>query len=417
MRMHKKNNYLKYVIVNVLYRIGILFCIGAIIQAFMLEIGFSEKQVYLYNSIMQGIQVVVMFAMLFVADKVKNVKVVMAITMSSFVLLFVVLITGTVLSEITSGYLVFIFVLSAISYVGYGINSILSYVFPYGVFDMKDYGMVTGISGGVGGAVTFLVSIVHSLIVQKFDYNVAMVIFFIFAIICLIASTITCLSMSERKDNFDDRPKKDFAKVFKNKSIYILLIPNFLRGISTGIIGVITVIAISVGILDNRSSSFINVAMQLAIFIGNICFAFVCKKFRTQNLLMVSVMVVAILLPCTILNENIMLFFVLYGLMYLFMIIVDTSIPVLVTEIIPQDEIGAYTSIRMLIFTAGTSVATLIISPIIDGIGYVGLLIFASVCLFICGLGYFIVAVIQKQKKCKRKVESSVEENLTEKNC
>ena len=77
--------------------------------------------------------------------------------------------------------------------------------------------------------------------------------------------------------------------------------------------------------------------------------------------------------------------------------IIDTAIPVIVTEIIPQNQIGAYTSIRMLVFTGAQAVATLIITPLVGVIGYVGLLIFASIMQFVCGIVYYIVAKNEKR--------------------
>ena len=77
--------------------------------------------------------------------------------------------------------------------------------------------------------------------------------------------------------------------------------------------------------------------------------------------------------------------------------IVDTAIPVIVTEIIPQNQIGAYTSIRMLVYTGAQAVSTLLITPMVSVIGYTGVLIVASVMQFVCGIVYYLVA--KKYKK------------------
>ena len=90
-------------------------------------------------------------------------------------------------------------------------------------------------------------------------------------------------------------------------------------------------------------------------------------------------------------------FLVVFFIAYFFRMIIDTAIPVMVTEIIPQEQIGAYTSIRMLIYTAAQAVASLIIMPIVGVVGYTGLLIFASVMQLICGLSYWAVARMRKK--------------------
>ena len=51
----------------------------------------------------------------------------------------------------------------------------------------------------------------------------------------------------------------------------------------------------------------------------------------------------------------------------------------------------------MLIFTGAQAVATLLISPLENAIGYTGVLIFAAIMLFICGVTYYAVAKSVKQ--------------------
>ena len=55
----------------------------------------------------------------------------------------------------------------------------------------------------------------------------------------------------------------------------------------------------------------------------------------------------------------------------------------------------------MLIFTGAQAVATLIITPLIEAIGYTGVLIFASAMLLICGVTYYAVAKSVKQNQRK----------------
>ena len=200
-----------------------LFCIGTIIQAFLLKIGFTEEQLYLYNSITYGVQVAVMFVMTFISDKIKNVKAVMALTASSFVLLFIVLILGLIFKEIGTWYVVLLFSVAIICYIGYGMNSVLSYVFPYKVLDMKEYGKITGIVGGLGGGATVAVSILHSLIISRFDYNVTSIIFFAIATCCLVFCSVKYSSMQEFSGTTETPKKKDFAKILKNKTSEVKL--------------------------------------------------------------------------------------------------------------------------------------------------------------------------------------------------
>ena len=136
--------------------------------------------------------------------------------------------------------------------------------------------------------------------------------------------------------------------------------------------------------------------MQVGMFAGNICFAFFCKKTTSQTLLLISTICCCIAFPFCIMN-GVLWFLVVFFIAYFFRMIIDTAIPVMVTEIIPQEQIGAYTSIRMLIYTGAQAVASLIITPIVGIVGYEGLLIFASIMQMICGLSYWAVARMRKR--------------------
>ena len=80
----------------------------------------------------------------------------------------------------------------------------------------------------------------------------------------------------------------------------------------------------------------------------------------------------------------------------------NTGLPVLVTEIIDENQIGAFSSLRMLLFTFGQAVASMIIPPIVKYWGYLPLLILASGFQAVCGVGYFIAAKAVKANKSKK---------------
>ena len=84
----------------------------------------------------------------------------------------------------------------------------------------------------------------------------------------------------------EEQEKNDVIAVFKNKSTYVLLIPNFTRGLAVGIFNVIATIAISTSILNETTSSYVNLILQIATFAGNLFFAFAYKKLSTLNVLL-----------------------------------------------------------------------------------------------------------------------------------
>ena len=397
------SNIKKYCIYTTLYNLGFTFCTGVIMQTFLIQAGFSAEQVYVLNSLMQIMQVAMMLVLTFLSDKIKRVKLVTSISCLSLSLLTCVFLIGAINVELLRNvYVVTVFIVASISYVGVGLYNILAYCLPYYTIDMKDYGKMTGISTAIAGGVSFLVSLVYSILLSKFSYMKTTSAFFVIAIVCLILSSIVCASMRVKNTETikENKEKNDFISVFKNKNTYVLLIPNFTRGLAIGIFNVITTIALSMSILDETTSSYVNLILQIATFAGNLFFAFAYKKFSTKNLLLISTMGVCILFPFS-LELGVIGFFCCFTVASFFKFVTDTAFPVIVTEIIPKEQIGSYTSIRMLIFTGAQAVATLIITPLNEAIGYTGVLIFASAMLLICGVTYYAVAKSVKQNQLK----------------
>ena len=397
------SNIKKYCIYTTLYNLGFTFCTGVIMQTFLIQAGFSAEQVYVLNSLMQIMQVAMMLVLTFLSDKIKRVKLVTSISCLSLSLLTCVFLIGAINVELIKNvYVVTVFIVASISYVGVGLYNILAYCLPYYTIDMKDYGKMTGISTAIAGGVSFLASLVYSILLSKFSYMKVTASFFLLSIVCFIITSIVCVSMGVKNTETikENKEKNDFLAVFKNKNTYVLLIPNFTRGLAIGIFNVITTIALSMSILDETTSSYVNLILQIATFAGNLFFAFAYKKFSTKNLLLISTIGVCILFPFS-LELGVVGFFCCFTVASFFKFVTDTAFPVIVTEIIPKEQIGSYTSIRMLIFTGAQAVATLIITPLNEAIGYTGVLIFASAMLLICGVMYYAVAKSVKQNQLK----------------
>ena len=387
------SNIKKYCIYTTLYNLGFTFCTGAIMQTFLIQAGFSAEQVYVLNSLMQIMQVAMMLVLTFLSDKIKRVKLVTSISCLSLSLLTCVFLIGAINVELIKNvYVVTVFIVASISYVGVGLYNILAYCLPYYTIDMKDYGKMTGISTAIAGGVSFLASLVYSILLSKFSYMKTTASFFVISIVCFIITSIVCASMRAKEpEGNEGREGNDVTAVFKNKHTYILLLPNFTRGLSVGIFNVIATIAISESILNETTSSYVNIILQVATFLGNMFFAFAYKKLSTKKLLLFATIGVSVSFPFS-LKFGVIGFFLCFAIASFFRFVTDTAIPVIITEIIPKEQIGPYTSIRMLVFTGAQAVATLLITPLKTAVGYTGVLIFATVMLFICGITYYAVA-------------------------
>ena len=114
-----------------LYNIGFMFCTGAIVQTFFLQLGFTAQQVYFYNSIAQMAQVMMMVMMIFISPRIKKVKLVTSLSYMSLLALAVVLMISAFSPSIAGSTLVMIiFGVSFLCFLGTGVYSVISYCVP-----------------------------------------------------------------------------------------------------------------------------------------------------------------------------------------------------------------------------------------------------------------------------------------------
>ena len=396
------SNFKKYCFFTITYWIGFMFCTGAIVQTFLLHVGFSESQVYIYSSLTSMVQVFIMLPLTFLADRIRNVKVVCAISNLSLGVMAIPLLVLAIYPEVMSiGFVALFFVITVITYTGVGLNSILQYRLPYHVIDMADYGRVSAMSCALAGGITFLFSNIYTYLVNKLDYMHSMLLFIPFAVLCFIVTTMTILSMKTMKEQDDTTQgltKESVLAVFKNRDTYLLILPNLTRGLAGGVLGLITVIGIGNGLVDEHSSGWINTLAQAGLFLGNIAYAAFCKKYSSGGMLLLSSVGFCLALPFCLKAGSIG-FFVFFAVAYFFKMMNDTAVPVAVAEIIPEEQMGAFTSIRMLVMTAAQAISALIMIPISNLVGDTGLLIFAGIMQLLCGVPYYLIYVARKRQK------------------
>ena len=185
--------------------------------------------------------------------------------------------------------------------------------------------------------------------------------------------------------------------VFKNLDTYTLLFPNLARGLALGVFNVVAVMAVSTEVTDTAGASVVNVILQASSFAASLAFTFLYKKLGVENMLLVSTIGVVVTLPF-ILSFGFVAFLIILLICVFFRFIIDSAIPTAIVEIIPEKQMGAYSSIRMLVFTAGQAISSALVLPLVSVVGYTGVLILASVMQLICGVGHYVVVLLHKKK-------------------
>ncbi len=396
-----KKNFPRYCIQVAAYAVASMFCTGAIVQAFLLLIGLSESEVYIYSSLTQLAQVAVMVLMIFIVGRMKRARLVSAISNLLLLIPMAIFIIGAKLPSVMSDtYVMIIFLACIVAYGGVGMYAVLSYTLPYKLIDIADYGKLTGISGAASGVITFAVSSLHTLLVTKLDYISTTVWFYVFAMLSALLSMLMFLSMKEipsQNDRNESVSWSDMLAVFKNKDTYYLLIPNVSRGLAFGVFNVMAVIAVGAGVAETKDASALNLIIQLASFSASLVFSLFYKKLTVERMLLFATLGICVVLPLS-LSFGFIPFLILMLIALFFRFIVDSAIPTSLVKIIPESQIGAYSSIRMLVFTASQALAAILVLPLVSVIGYNGVLIFAVIMQLVCGIGHYAVVINHRKK-------------------
>ena len=391
--LKRPDNRVLYFIITILYTTGFMFCSGTILQTFMLNVGMDEATVSVYSAVTQFVQVVVIFAMTFLADKLKRIiKLYASIVMSVSLIAVALMLCVFVRSDLTA-VKVLIFASSIVVYFMIGIRSAIDYKIIYEIFDMDNVGKLMGVVIAVSGAVSFGVSAVYSFAITKFDYYDVMTVFFIMSAVMIVISSAGAFSYKRINEMPESEKGRglDFS-IFKSKVARALAAPSLFRGFSNGVIMLVTVAGFSKAILTTQTSTYVSIITQATTFFGNIFFAVICKRVANRTTLLISSLVVAAAMPLTVMHCNLVEFLIAYAVSYFAYMVVSISIPMLLCEIVPYEQMGAFTCIRMMLFTFGSVIASVLYKPLADLIGYTWLFVCAGVLQAVCGVVHYIVA-------------------------
>ena len=156
-----------------------MFCSGTILQTFMLNVGMTDAEVSTYNAVIQIVQTCVIFAMAFLADKIRRVlKVYTSIILSVSIIAVALLFCVFVRSNLDTVKWI-IFGSSIVTYFMIGVRNGVDYRIYYDIFDMRDVGSMMGAAIAISGLVSFGISVAYSFMVKKLDYYDVMTMFFI----------------------------------------------------------------------------------------------------------------------------------------------------------------------------------------------------------------------------------------------
>ncbi len=387
--MKNKNNILFYLQMAT-YNCASIIAIGSVFQAFMLESGIDESSVSFCVSTFQIIQTLTTLLLSKWAENIKNVLRAVAVCLWSFIIILSPMLLICIEQNIpVKAKFIILFASGGVFYLIFGIHNILSYKQPHHIMDIKDYGRVSGQSGVYLGILGAVVSAAITLALGRYEYFSTMTVVIIIGIVLSLISGLIGFAYKpiEAKNIIKNTEK---INIFRYKPFYQLLIPNFLRGVSTGVINLVAVIGYYCKILDSSTAAVLVTLSQIATLIGCQSYASFAKRNKNGILCLASGVALCITMPLMTAGNTKTLFALFYFITFFFNNYISYAVPVIVAEHIDYNCLGQYTAWRMGLFTLGVSVGGAIVPFLLEAVGATTTLLIGGLAMLPCGIGYYI---------------------------
>ena len=363
-----KTNNIKYYINSSAKSLVLLFTSGGLVQAFFHQIGFSASQISSYAALTSAIQVIVMILNLVIADKVKKVRKLSAVLNLSPIIFCVTMLTFcTGITSVDTAFKITMFLCTVLN-IFQGINGVLVYRLVYVVLDMKEYAKIENNALVINGILSISASFLISALSSIFNYTAIMVWGFVASIIFTLASSIAVSSMKE--NNMSEPESKKgfvFSKLKKPAFVYFYA-PNFVRGLSMGVMNVISVICINSITSNQTFVSGLVTIFSVSSIAGGLLYNTMVKKISTAKMYMLTSAGMLILMPFMVMGHSPLVFGTLYLFVSMFFNIGSIAAAVQATEVVDYYDMGTFTSSRLILMSLGQTISGIIISAVIGKI-------------------------------------------------
>ena len=356
-----RSNKIRFLVILCFQTVVALCANGALMQSFLLTVGFSERMVYLHSTAWQIANVATILLASRVADRghlLRRAALVSLLQIPPFLLYLPLCFRADGGSGRMFAYLVGVALVHSVIL---GVECVFEYKVPYYVFRPEEYGTIMSLGGVFSYGITFGLGILMTRLSARYAYADMMKWAFVG---CAAALALVAFIRLFQKpliplplvgNGLPDVPKIPLGDVFRHPTFFWFLPAHFLRGVAFGTTTVLSVICLSRGFSVSVVTSMVSV-QSAAMLIGSAVVALMLKFFSPR----VSVFagsLLFLLFPLLLRNdEKIFLgacFLILFG-----RILVDNAVPSLILLAVPVEIAGPYNAIRMAIHFGGALTAT-----------------------------------------------------------
>lgn len=346
------------VIVVALRSAALLCSTGPIMQAFLANLGFDSRSLYIHSTLVQSANVLTIFLCAGWADRGKIIRRA-ALVQLPHALLYLGYLPLCLHGSASFSTFATVTGICLLQSVCIALYTVCEYKLPYFVWTPEDFGPVSAISGIVAGLLSLLLGVVVTRLTAILSYD-RLMLYACTASAGLMGLSVALTAIQRPLPRTEGPPlpkQKGIAQLsIFHQPIFLRLLPaNIARGFSTGVTTVMAAVALDLG--HNESTVTALVTFQsIATLAGCGLFGIAVKR-RSPRWIVLLGSISFLLLPLTLTGDA-ALFLAVYTVLMLGRTFVDYAIPSILRFSVPVEIAGPYNAWRMLLHNGGTLIAT-----------------------------------------------------------
>ena len=389
-KVRDMSNKTKYYLSCIFEQFFLMVTTGAVLQTVLLETGLSPETTNQFTAIQTAVQVGTITVFSVWSDRVRNLIRSTALLSLTHLPFLVFLLLSCYNRNNGSIFLVLLFAFGIVYNIGFGIYTILSLKLPYQIMDMQGYSRVSAITGVVVGIVSLAISGALSWLQARFPFFLLMRVAYAVSILALLIRLAVLFRLKLTHNlAVKNRPAQKFH-LLRYKPFSFFIVPNLIRGLCGGLIGMAVSVGYYTGHLNSQSATLLAVITSFVTILGCGVYAVLAGRMTERSILLFASIGVFVFMPLITMFTSTVAFLSFYGLTWFMVVFINYAVPVAVTKIADYDTMGRYSAGRMLLNNAGKMLAGFACVPLFRFIGVqITMFIFAGLQL-ISGICYYI---------------------------
>ena len=364
-----------------------------VLSGYLLWAGVGEQKIAFYQSLVPLVNTVVSLLLSGYAARVRNTVKAFGISCVSMGILTMLYALLFLLDGKAPAFYPLLMVLGALLSVASAIRNIFEYKMPCEVMDITEYSGYLSVNGIVGAVSGIGISAAASYCYKAFDFQtVSIAAFVLSGLLCLAAALVNrfiiMINPSENAESTDGKTNSSFA-ILRDRDFLILALPNTIRGIGEAVIAMITVLAVTDGIVQNTDGQTITTITQIATFISCILYGILTPRLRAARVCMLGAATLTVLIAAFLTGRY--TFFLLFGIAYIGYYTVSAALPDMIYQAVDQNIMSAFHTWRLAFMTAGNTAATALIGTVVGKVPNIVIVTAGVVSFMIVSLAYYLL--------------------------